>query len=241
MANMPFGLSLAPRDRGEAFAAMAIFGSVGPANIGSSWPAAGSLPATSARRRSVTSLTLRVARSRCRSMSSRSVPDQPFVHESQLLGSALGPGSTASSRRPFDRLDVVVRRMRKLERLGLAKQLGAARWYLSERTEPMLRALGERNDIIKRIHKGLAEQAIERSVSDYVLDGDPAKPVIGRLIARGLDDELRGTAYAVIDGTDGRTHHLRLPDLDATSAPSTRRFVLPAWMARCTGCGTPSR
>jgi Protein of unknown function (DUF3363) len=47
--------------------------------------------------------------------------------------------------------------------------------------------------------------------------GDPARPIIGRLIARGLDDELRGSAYAVIDGTDGRTHHARLQDLEATS------------------------
>ena len=39
--------------------------------------------------------------------------------------------------------------------------------------------------------------------------------MIGRLAARGLDDELAGTAYAVIDGTDGGAHHIRLPDLDA--------------------------
>jgi type IV secretory pathway VirD2 relaxase len=125
----------------------------------------------------------------------------------------------------------LVGRMRKLERLGLAQSLGPGRWYLSEHTEPTLRALGERNDIIKRIHHGLAELRIERSVADYVLEaGDPAKPIIGRLIARGLDDELQGSAYAVIDGTDGRTHHIRLPDLNATSdgAPGSivelRRF-----------------
>ena len=40
-------------------------------------------------------------------------------------------------------------------------------------------------------------------------------PVIGRLVDRGLDDELKGTAYAVVDGTDGRTHHIKLADLDA--------------------------
>ena len=58
--------------------------------------------------------------------------------------------------------------------------------------------LGERNNIIKRIHQGLAEQQIERSVSNYVLEQkDPARPIIGRLVARGLDDELRETAYAV--------------------------------------------
>jgi type IV secretory pathway VirD2 relaxase len=130
-----------------------------------------------------------------------------------------------------DTRSALVGRMRKLERLGLAKELGPARWYLSERAEPILRALGERDDIIKRIHKGLAEQRIERSVSDYVLEeGDPTRPIVGRLIARGLDDELRETAYAVIDGIDGRTHHVRLQNLDATSdgAPGSivelRRF-----------------
>jgi type IV secretory pathway VirD2 relaxase len=126
---------------------------------------------------------------------------------------------------------VLVGRMRKLERLGLAEPLGSARWYLSERTEPTLRVLGERSDIIKRIHRGLAELRIDRSLGDYVLEGaDLARPIIGRLIARGLHDELQGSAYAVIDGTDGRAHHVRLPDLDATSdgAPGSivelRRF-----------------
>jgi len=41
--------------------------------------------------------------------------------------------------------------------------------------------------------------------------------VIGRLIARGLDDELRGSAFAVIDGVDGRVHHLKLPDIESAS------------------------
>ncbi len=109
-------------------------------------------------------------------------------------------------------------RMRKLERLGLADPFGPARWLLSENAEPTMRALGERTDIIKRIHRGLTEQRIERSVSDFAVDGeDPKRPIVGRLLARGLDDELKGTAYAVIDGVDGRAHHVRLADLDATS------------------------
>jgi type IV secretory pathway VirD2 relaxase len=35
---------------------------------------------------------------------------------------------------------------------------------------------------------------------------------IGRLVAYGLDDELKESIYAVVDGVDGRVHHLRLPD-----------------------------
>jgi type IV secretory pathway VirD2 relaxase len=110
----------------------------------------------------------------------------------------------------------IIARMRKLERIGLAEPLGPAQWRLSENAEPTMRALGERTDIIKRIHRGLAAQRIERSVSEFVLGEDDAtRPIVGRLVARGLDDELRGTAYAVVDGVDGRAHHVRLPDLDA--------------------------
>lgn len=105
----------------------------------------------------------------------------------------------------------------------------------------MLRALGERGDIVKRVHRGLAEQRIERSVGDFVVDGgDSAPPIIGRLVARGLDDELKGTAYTVIDGVDGRAHHVHLADLDAASdaAPGgiveLRRFKDAAGRQRIT-------
>lgn len=112
----------------------------------------------------------------------------------------------------------VIARMRKLERVGLAEPLGPAQWHLSENAEPTMRALGERTDIIKRIHRGLAAQRIERSVSEFGLGEEEAtRPIVGRLVARGLDDELAGTAYAVIDGVDGRAHHIRLADLDATT------------------------
>jgi hypothetical protein len=85
-----------------------------------------------------------------------------------------------------------------------------------DEAESTLRALAERGDIIKRMNRALTEHSIERGASSYVLAGESlSDPIIGRLIDRGLDDELKGTAYAVIDGTDGRTHHVKLPTLDA--------------------------
>ncbi|UMM07954.1 relaxase/mobilization nuclease and DUF3363 domain-containing protein [Gluconobacter frateurii] len=109
-----------------------------------------------------------------------------------------------------------VGRLRRLERVGLAHEVGAGQWRLDEAAEATLREMGQRNDIIKRIHCGLSEQGIERASSSWVLAGeDLAEPVIGRLVARGLDDELKGSAYAVIDGVDGRTHHAHLPSLEA--------------------------
>ncbi len=109
-----------------------------------------------------------------------------------------------------------VGRIRRLESLGLASQISPGQWVMEESAEATLRELGERGDIIKRIHRGLAERGIERGASSYVLAGESlSDPVIGRLVDRGLDDELKGTAYAVIDGVDGRTHHVRLPHIDA--------------------------
>ncbi len=106
-------------------------------------------------------------------------------------------------------------RMRKLESLGLADQFAPGQWVISERTEAVLRELGERGDIIKRIHRGLAEASLARSSDAFVLDGaNPSEPVVGRLLARGLDDELKGTAYVVVDGIDGRTHHVGVSSLE---------------------------
>src|SRR6201995_1426743 len=51
--------------------------------------------------------------------------------------------------------EIRISRMRTLERLGLAEPAGAARWVLSPDAEQRLRELGERGDIIKRLHKSL--------------------------------------------------------------------------------------
>ncbi len=50
-------------------------------------------------------------------------------------------------------------RLQKLQRLGLAKELQPGVWFVSERTEAILRALGERNDIIKGINRALGTGA----------------------------------------------------------------------------------
>ena len=129
-----------------------------------------------------------------------------------------------ADRQPDEFHALKVGRLRKLEGLGLADEIGTGQWTISDRAEATLRELGERGDIIKRIHHGLTERGIERGAASYVLASESLNdPVVGRLVARGLDDELKGTAYAVVDGVDGRSHHIKLPDLDAAgdSAPGS--------------------
>ena len=117
-------------------------------------------------------------------------------------------------------------RLRKLESLGLAEQVGPGQWMIADDAETTLRAMGERGDIIKRMHRALTERGIERGSANYVLAAETLDtPIIGRLVDRGLDDELKGTTYAMIDGVDGRTHHIKLRDLDAAGDSATGSIV----------------
>jgi type IV secretory pathway VirD2 relaxase len=127
-------------------------------------------------------------------------------------------------RQPDEFHALKVGRLRKLETLGLADEIGPGQWTIAEKAESTLRELGERGDIIKRIHRGLTERGIDRGLASYVLAAESLdESIVGRLVERGLDDELKGTAYAVVDGIDGRTHHIKLADLDAAgdSAPGS--------------------
>ncbi|MER9316314.1 relaxase/mobilization nuclease and DUF3363 domain-containing protein [Mesorhizobium sp. M0659] len=119
-------------------------------------------------------------------------------------------------RQPDEYHALKVGRLRKLEALGLANQIGSGQWVIDDKAETTLRELGERGDIIKRMHRALTEQGIDRGSASFVLAAESLDAhIIGRLIERGLDDELSGAAYAMVDGVDGRIHHIKFPDLEA--------------------------
>jgi type IV secretory pathway VirD2 relaxase len=122
-----------------------------------------------------------------------------------------GPDSDPELRR------LMIGRVAKLERLGLAEQVEPGCWTLKPGLEETLRDLGVRGDIIKTMHRTLLGGGREPDVSRFALHGDePGDPVLGRLVARGLHDELKGSAYAIVEGIDGRTHHLQFSDLELT-------------------------
>lgn len=108
-------------------------------------------------------------------------------------------------------------RAAKLERLGLAERVAPACFALRPGIEQTLRDLEIRGDIIKTMHRAMAAAGRGPDIASFALHGDDSgDQVLGRLIARGLHDELKGSAYAVIEGVDGRTHHLRFSDLELT-------------------------
>jgi type IV secretory pathway VirD2 relaxase len=111
----------------------------------------------------------------------------------------------------------LVGRAAKLERLGLADQIAPGQWTLMPGIEGTLRDLSIRGDIIKTMHRAMSGYGREPDVSAFALHaGVPGDPILGRLTERGLHDELKGTAYVVIEGLDGRTHHVRFSNLELT-------------------------
>ena len=110
-------------------------------------------------------------------------------------------------------------RLQKLRRLGLAEEIAPRQWRLAEDLEPMLRRMGERGDIIKTMHREMARVGLARGGADCAIY-DPAEPdaqrLIGRVVARGLSDELNDRHYLIVDGVDGRTHYIDIGRADAT-------------------------
>lgn len=119
----------------------------------------------------------------------------------------------------------------KLERLGLAERIAPGCWELGPGLEPALRDLGLRGDIIKTMHRAMTAKGGEADPGRFAMhDEPPADPVIGKLVQRGLHDELTGAAYAIVDGADGRLHHFKFSDLQWTGdAPRGAIVELRRW------------
>ncbi len=104
-------------------------------------------------------------------------------------------------------------RLKHLERMGLAKERRPGQWHLDDGLEDTLRRMGEKGDIIKTMHREMTERDIVHSSRDYAIY-DPtasgAKPITGRVIARGLSDELNDRHYLIVDTLDGQALYVEI-------------------------------
>ena len=124
---------------------------------------------------------------------------------------------------------LLIERARKLERMGLATEVETGRWIVSPKAEPVLRELGERGDIIKTMHRALEREGLaeDRQPGGYVLHREKmAERIVGRVLDKGLGgDEMGERVRLVIDGVDGRVHHI---EMDATHADEVSRGMIVA-------------
>ena len=127
----------------------------------------------------------------------------------------LRPGAGASHPIRENR-HLLIGRAKRLERYGLATEIEPGRWIVAERTVATLKELGERGDIIKTMHRALAEHGLAetRGADQYLLHGERlGEPITGRVIGKGLaGDEMGERVHLIVDGVDGRVHHLEFAD-----------------------------
>lgn len=116
----------------------------------------------------------------------------------------------ATAGTPFEQ-SCAAGRLAKLERLGLATRLDNARFELTPDLALTLTRLGERGDIIRTMQRAYAGRDNAPAAADrliYEPTAVPARPLIGRVVERGLADELRDRHYLIVDATDGRSHYV---------------------------------
>jgi type IV secretory pathway VirD2 relaxase len=125
----------------------------------------------------------------------------------------LGAGDRKVNTRLLGRLQV-------LERLRFARQPSPKAWQLEEGWQQKLRALGERGDVIKRMHEALrADPTRYKSLEP----GERTPEIHGVLRRKGLHEELGHELFGIVETAAGDAYYLRL---DATSAEHLREGQL---------------
>jgi type IV secretory pathway VirD2 relaxase len=110
---------------------------------------------------------------------------------------------------------LLLARLEHLERLNLAEKISSSSWALAQGWKEHLRELGMRGDIIKEMHRALrADPARYRIVkagqSLEEHQADPSPTIQGRVVKKGLSDELRGSFYAIVETPSGGGYHVPL-------------------------------
>ena len=133
--------------------------------------------------------------------------DRAMIGEAQESMLDLRP-EAGQVRADFDHT-LRIGRLQTLRRYGLATEIEPGVWSLSEKLGPALRDLGERGDIVKAINRALSDRGEERALGSYVLHGEQGpSPIVGRVIGKGLTDELGEQLSLIVDGVDGLVHHV---------------------------------
>lgn len=103
---------------------------------------------------------------------------------------------------------LLIGRLQRLGELSLAERLAPNRWQLSRELEPLLRAMGERGDIIRHMQRALGSKRRELATFG---NAELPESVTGRLVGKGIVDPINDRGYLIVDGIDGRAYHIAVP------------------------------
>ncbi|MCI4214285.1 relaxase/mobilization nuclease and DUF3363 domain-containing protein [Dickeya dianthicola] len=103
---------------------------------------------------------------------------------------------------------MLIGRLQRLQRMGLATEQQPGTWAIHAEAEPTLRVMGERGDIIRTMQRAVSGKQRELAVFQ---PSEDSRAIVGRVVGKGLADELHDQGYLVIDGIDGKAHYVALP------------------------------
>ena len=102
---------------------------------------------------------------------------------------------------------LLIGRLQRLQRMGLAHESSPGVWAVQTEVEQVLRTMGERGDIVRTMQRAMGGARRDMAVFE---PGENARPVIGRVMAKGIADELYDRGYLVVDGIDAKAHYVAL-------------------------------
>ncbi|MHB1592260.1 MAG: DUF3363 domain-containing protein [Sulfuricella sp.] len=102
---------------------------------------------------------------------------------------------------------LLIGRLQHLQRMGLAHESSPCVWNLHAEAEQVLRKMGERGDIVRTMQRAMGGAPRDLAVFE---PSENARPVVGRVAAKGMADELYDRGYLVVDGIDGKAHYVAL-------------------------------
>lgn len=139
----------------------------------------------------------------------REVQQERFTSlDRTLLRERLAGGLSLKTLANHPRRQLLIGRLQHLQKLELAHEVRPGHWLLHDDVEATLRAMGERGDIVRTMQRAMGSLQRELAVFEPGKDGSV---VVGRIVSKGLTDELNDRGYLVVDGLDGKAHYLALP------------------------------
>ena len=100
-----------------------------------------------------------------------------------------------------------ISRLQTLETLRLARSEQPGVWRLEPEWQQSLKDLGEYHDVLDRLRPLVGDRAIGFQIID---ERNPVPPFEGRVIGKGLEDELGGRMFAAIQTPGGDSFYVRL-------------------------------
>jgi type IV secretory pathway VirD2 relaxase len=120
-----------------------------------------------------------------------------------------------------------MRRLRNLSDLGLAVERQTGVWQIDPAMEQKLRGLGKHNDIIATMHRAMKQAGLDRPAGSFAVfrADDGSNPVLGKVAALGLTDEISDRHFVVVDGVDGRLHYADIGRVRPEALPEKGMIV----------------